>query len=204
MKILNFDGVLLLDYAGENLRCADLTNADLTGADLWCADLQGANLTDASLQGANLTNADLTGANLGGANLPGANLTNANLRGADLRGADLWGANLPCANLPCANLTGADLTGTNLTGANLTGAILPEGQTLPEYIRTLPERLLLQWGETLKEVCAGWETHTWLDCPMSRAFAAKSLGEVPACFRAAAATFIALFDGGHLPKPEGT
>ena len=91
-----------------------------------------------------------------------------------------------------------------LTVANLTDAILPEGQTLPEYIRTLPERLLLQGGKTLEEVCAGWETHTWPDCPMSRAFAAKSLGEVPECFRAAAATFIALFDGGHLPKPEGT
>ena len=105
---------------------------------------------------------------------------------------------------PGANLEYAKLRGANLAFADLPGAILPEGQTLPEYIRTLPERLLLQGGKTLEEVCAGWEMHTWPDCPMSRAFAAKSLGEVPECFRAAAATFIALFDGGHLPKPEGT
>ena len=148
-------------------------------------------------------------ANLGGANLEGANLRGADLRGADLTnanltGADLWNANLKGANLTNANLTVANLRDADLKGADLTGAILPEGQTLPEYIRTLPERLLLQGGKTLKEVCAGWETHTWLDCPMSRAFAAKSLGEVPECFRAAATTFIALFDGGHLPKPEGT
>ena len=148
--------------------------------------------------------ADLTGAHLTSANLPGANLLGANLLGANLRGADLTGANLPGADLTDANLTDANLTNANLPGADLTGAILPEGQTLPEYIRTLPERLLLQGGKTLEEVCAGWETHTWLDCPMSRAFAAKSLGEVPECFRAAATTFIALFDGGHLPKPEGT
>ena len=174
MKIRNLDGELLIDYPG-----AHLTNANLRGANLWHA---------------NLPDAHLTGADLWRANLRGANLTGAIIRHADLRGADLTGA----------NLTGAELPGADLRGADLTDAILPEGQTLPEYIRTLPERLLLQGGKTLKEVCAGWETHTWVGCPMSMAFDAKSLGEVPECFRAAAATFIALFDGGHLPKPEGT
>ena len=136
-----------------------------------------------------------------GANLRGANLTNADLRRANLPGANLTDADLRGANLTDADLRRANLRGANLRGANLTGAILPDGQTLPEYIRTLPERLLLQGGKTLEEVCAGWETHTWPDCPMSRAFDAKSLGGVPECFRAAATTFIALFDGGHLPKP---
>jgi hypothetical protein len=37
---------------------------------------------------------------------------------------------------------------------------------------------------------------------MAAAFGVESLNEVPECHRQAAALFVALFDGGHLPRPE--
>jgi Pentapeptide repeats (8 copies) len=174
-----------------------LQGAELRGVNLRDANLHGANLQGANLQGANLRDANLQGAKLRGANLQGAKLRDAKLRGADLTGADLQGANLQGANLQGANLQGA-----NLRGANLRDARLPNGRTLSEYLAWLPEGLLVQGGKPLAEVVAAWDGHTWDDCPMSVAFNALGLASVPECWRAEAAAFVALFDGGHIPRPE--
>ena len=136
-------------------------------------------------------------ANLSGADLSEADLSRADLRWADLSRADLYGANLSGANLSWANLSEADLS-----GANLYGTMLPNNMTLPEYIDWLPAGLLTQGGKTVVEVSAAWDQHQWRTCPMSVAFCANSLEQVPEAHRQAAALFVALFDGKHLPKPE--
>jgi hypothetical protein len=110
-------------------------------------------------------------------------------------------ANLRGANLSGANLRVAKLRGANISGANLSEATLPDGRTLKEYIAWLPSGLLTIGGKSLTEVAASWGNHTWTDCPMAKAFGARSLGDVPECHRQAAALFVALFDGGHLPRP---
>ena len=97
---------------------------------------------------------------------------------------------------------GGSPDGARLNGANLNGAKLPDGRTLDEYVAWLPSGLLTIGGKSLTEVAASWGNHTWTDCPMATAFGARSLGDVPKCHRQAAALFVALFDGGHLPRPE--
>jgi hypothetical protein len=109
-----------------------------------------------------------------------------------LRGIDLHGA----------NLSGADLSGANLIGAYLSGANLPNNMKLDEYIRWLPSGLLVMGGKSLKEVAKAWDNHVWTSCPMHVAFDADGLESVPECHRKAAALFVALFDGGHIPRPE--
>jgi hypothetical protein len=180
------------DLSGANLSGADLSEANLNGANLHGADLRGAKLHGADLRGANLRWADLRWADLRGANLYGANLHGADLSGADLSEADLYGADLSEANLREADLTMADLN----------GAKLPDGRTLKEYLAWLPSGLLTIGGKSLVEVASTWGNHTWTDCPMAKVFGARSLGDVPECHRQAAALFVALFDGGHLPRPE--
>jgi Pentapeptide repeats (8 copies) len=165
------------------------------------ANLRDAYLTSAYLTSAYLTGADLHGADLTGADLHGADLTGANLRDADLTGADLRRAYLTGANLRDAYLHGADLHGADLTGADLTGADLPDGRTLPAYIAWLPDGLLSAGGKTVEQVAASWSNHSWSDCPMSTAFGVTGLSGIPECHRANAALFVALFDGGHLPRP---
>lgn len=81
--------VLTRDYAGVDLRWADLDGLDLRGVSLRGADLRGARLTGVDLGGANLANAALSGADLRAADLEGARLV-----GADLRGANLYRATL--------------------------------------------------------------------------------------------------------------
>jgi hypothetical protein len=167
-----------------------------------CTIEQNANLRRANLHGANLYGANLRRADLHGANLYGADLRGAYLNGANLRDANLRDANLRDANLYGANLYGANLSEADLSGANLGGARLPGGRTLAEYIAWLPAGLLTLGGKSLAEVTASWGNHTWTDCPMATAFGATSLNEVPECHRQAAALFVALFDGRHLPRPE--
>ena len=121
---------------------------------------------------------------------------------AKLTEADLTKANLTGAKLRVADLHGADLTGADLTGADLLGAMLPDGRTLPEYIAWLPSGLLTKGGKSLEEVAATWGNHSWTDCPMATAFAVNELQKVPECHRNAAALFVALFDGAHLPRPQ--
>jgi len=89
----------------------------------------------------------------------------------------------------------------DLRGADLSKAKLPDGRTLDEYVAWLPSGLLTLGGKSLAEVAASWGNHTWTDCPMATAFGVQSLNEVPECHRQAAALFVALFDGGHLPRP---
>jgi len=92
------------NFAGVDLRSAQLITANLAGADLSGADLREANLRRA---------------NLSGANLSGANLARTNLAGADLSNCDLSEADLSGSNLIRATLTGAKLDGTVLFGAHL-------------------------------------------------------------------------------------
>jgi uncharacterized protein YjbI with pentapeptide repeats len=81
---------------------------------LWLVDI---NFAGADLRGANLKNANLTGAELSNANLTGADLSSATLIFADLRGANLKGANLSSANLRGANLSAANMSNANLNNA---------------------------------------------------------------------------------------
>ena len=160
------------------------------------ADLSGADLSGADLRSADLSGADLSGADLSGADLSGADLRSADLRSADLSGADLWSA-----NLSGADLSGADLRSADLRSADLSGADLPGGQKLEQYIAELPA-LLCAGGKTIEDVAVAWNCNSWTNCPMHVAFGANSLSDVPEAYRAQAATFIALFDGGHIPRPS--
>jgi hypothetical protein len=92
------------NFAGVDLRNAQLITANLAGADLSGADLREANLRRA---------------NLSGANLSGANLARTNLAGADLSNCDLSDADLSGSNLIRATVTGAKLDGAVLFGAQL-------------------------------------------------------------------------------------
>ncbi len=92
------------NFAGVDLRKAQLIEANLAGANLSKADLRDANLRRA---------------NLAGANLSGANLSRTNLAGADLTDCDLSGADLTGSNLIRATVTGAKLEGAILLGAHL-------------------------------------------------------------------------------------
>eukprot|EP00658_Telonema_sp_P-2_P013058 TRINITY_DN14958_c0_g2_i2.p1 TRINITY_DN14958_c0_g2~~TRINITY_DN14958_c0_g2_i2.p1 ORF type:complete len:365 (-),score=51.18 TRINITY_DN14958_c0_g2_i2:102-1196(-) len=148
-----------VDWAGKNLKRAQLERADLTGAALVRANMEGGNLrecnlSNADVESANLRNANLTGAILDGTNMYGADLRWAtydksvvvsggmkggllgagdwrqkDLRGTELHHADLQGANLRSANLKNARLDGVNLHIANLSGADLTGASL-QGATL--------------------------------------------------------------------------
>lgn len=168
-----------------NLRWADLRDAYLRDADLWDAYLR-----DADLQGADLSGADLTDTALWGADLSGANLSGADLRGAYLRDASLWGA----------DLSGADLSGADLRGADLTGATLPDGRTLEQW-QADPLAGLCTEPEAVERARAAWGNHSWTNCPMHAAHGWGSVLDAPEDKWSLVATFIALFDGGHLPKP---
>jgi hypothetical protein len=157
-----------------------------------------------TIPGDTLQGADLSKANLTRADLSWANLSQANLSEVNLFGAILFGAKLTRANLSQADLTGANLSHAELFQADLTGTILPNGMTLPQYIEWLPSGLLTQGGKTLEEVATAWGNLDWTDCPMATAFSVHSLEEIPECHRQGAALFIALYDGGHLPKPIQT
>lgn len=92
-------------------------------ANLWQAQFAGADLRDADLRRCSLVLADLTGADLRGARLANCDLSLADLRGADLRGADLHAADLSGADLRGARLDGADLSEAELAGARIEGAL---------------------------------------------------------------------------------
>ncbi len=110
---------VLPDFAG-----ADLRDANLAGVNLAKADFSGARLEGASLCGANLTRARFFGASLCGADLNRATLVKANLSQADLAGANLNAADLGHAFLIKANLSGASLIEARLEGANFGQASL--------------------------------------------------------------------------------
>jgi hypothetical protein len=105
------------NFAGADLRLADLESADLRQVDLSGADLNGANL-----KRANLFQADLEKANLSQANLEEAGLFQTNLRGA----------NLSKAELRRAYLCKADLAGAIVTNEQLAQAKIHEGNIMPD------------------------------------------------------------------------
>jgi hypothetical protein len=192
MDIISWkDGSILRTVPGDTLQGVDLSRSNLFGADLFGTNLSGTDLIQANLSQANLTWANLSRAELSGADLFQAKLSESNLSQAYLSGT----------NLSQADLTGADLTHAELSGTDLTDTILPNGMTLPEYLAWLPSGLLTQGGKTLEEVATAWGNLDWTDCPMATAFSVHSLEEIPECHRQGAALFIALYDGGHLPKP---
>ncbi len=168
-----FTGAVLRTVDAETLAGADLTRAYLVGADLRGADLTYADLTDA--------------------NLRGENLTRANLRGANLTYANLTGARLVDADLTCADLTCADLTCADLRGANLRDAVLPDGSTVETY----DPRPVFAGPGAAPVPAEAWTCNSWDNCPLHHAYGAKNLTSVPVGVRAAAATWLALYDGHH-------
>jgi uncharacterized protein YjbI with pentapeptide repeats len=107
------------DFAGSDLRCANLAGVDLSRINLQGAILVDADLDDCCLDGANLRNADLAGAELNNAELRSADLTETNLSGAILSGAQLERADLSETTLEAAQLDEARLVGTKLINVNL-------------------------------------------------------------------------------------
>ena len=126
-----------------------------------------------------------------------ANLTEADLGGADLRGADLNGANLREADLSGANMSGAHLREVSLRRADLREAVLPDGRSLAEW-RADPLAGLCTEPEAVERARAAWGAHTWQDCPMHAAHGWVGIDDAPEDKRVLVATFVALFDGGHL------
>ena len=99
------------DFAGSDLRGADLSEADLRGIDLSRANLREADLSGADLSDVSLYRADLSGAKLCG----------TRLRGADLRAAKLGGSG-PAKPV---GFGGASFANAQLIYAVLKGAALP-------------------------------------------------------------------------------
>ncbi len=130
---------------------------------------------------------------LAGADLAGADLAGADLRGADLTGAYLADAGLPGAGLTCADLTCADLTCADLRGANLRDAVLPDGSTVETY----DPRPVFAGPGAAPVPAEAWTCNSWDNCPLHHAYGAKNLTSVPVGVRAAAATWLALYDGHH-------
>lgn len=118
------------DFAGSNLRAANLRGIDLNRANLKQANLRGVDLSDADLSEANLSYVNLSGADLSGAYLENADLSHGNLHNTSLVVANLIGANLSQANLQGANLTNA-----NLSLAKVAGAKWGENKGLSEQMK---------------------------------------------------------------------
>jgi hypothetical protein len=200
--------------AGVKLDGARLNGASLVRARLDGASLNGASLNGASLNGASLVRARLDGASLNGASLVRARLVRARLDGASLNGASLVrarldgaslnGASLDGASLDGASLDGASLDGASLDGARLDGARLDTGETWEEYLSVTVPALCTAGGRTLEEVSAGWECHSWDNCPMHIAFngaRGDSDPKVPILLRPRVRQFVKLFDSRLIPRP---
>jgi uncharacterized protein YjbI with pentapeptide repeats len=133
----------------------------------------------------------------------GGSLRGLDLDDADLRSANLTSFDLRGASLRNADLRGADLSYTNLSRADLTGAKLPDGRTLVAW-QADPLAGLCDDPESVARALAAWGGRTWEDCPLHAALGANSLDDIDVDRRALAATFVALLDGGHLPRPTET
>ena len=124
LQELNADGVPLVGVdlsmaflQGIRLKKANLSRANFAGADVRDAEMHGANLENASLRSANFRDAKMHGASLRWSVLDDADFT-----GAELRDTDLTGASLENTDLRSANLEGAkwgelrSVKGTNVYG----------------------------------------------------------------------------------------
>lgn len=138
---------------------------------------------------------------LRGADLSGAELQDAVLEGADLQDADLQHANLADANLRGADMQRASLRSAHLLGAKLEGATLPDGRRLEQW-QADPLAGLCDNDEARSRAVAAWGNHSWDDCPVRASNGYQGVAYAPEHKRALVATFVALFDGEHLPKPE--
>lgn len=78
---------------------------------------------------------------------------------------------------------------------------LESGETLDQYIKEVLPVFLTAGGKTLAEVAAGWQCHSWDNCPTAIAFGCHSLEGVPRLLQPRARQFIFLFDAGLLPNP---
>jgi len=181
---------------------AEAVRANLRAADLRMADLRAADLRAVDLDAADLRGVDLRRANLRRANLRGANLYRADLREANLGRASLGNTCLRKADLRAADLLGADLLEADLLEADLRGAVLPDGRSLAEW-QADPLAGLCTEPEAVERARAAWGAHTWQDCPMHAAHGWAGIGDAPEDKRVLVATFVALFDGEHLPAPGG-
>ena len=123
---LRFSKLAGANLTNARLEAADLNGSDLSGANLTGADLRYAQLILSNLEGARFWDADLSLARLQKARLGGADLRRAKLFSADLSEADLNSANLAYSDLRNANLSSADLRKTVLLGTDLDNAILFE------------------------------------------------------------------------------
>lgn len=176
-------------------------HAAQNGVSLEGADLKGANLEGADLRGTYLWGTYLQRADLSNANLEGADLSNANLPWAYLQGAYLQRSYLKGANLKGAKLEGAKLKGAKLKGANLKGANLSDGRALGEW-QAEPLAGLCAEPLAIERAIAHWGEKSWKRCPMHAAHGWTGYGDAPNNKRLLLAAFVALHDGGHLPRPE--
>jgi len=92
------------------------------------------------------------------------------------------------------------ITLADLTRANLEGANLPDGRTFAAWLVD-PLADICAEPEARKRAVAAWGNHTWADCPMHAAYGWGGVEDVPKKIRTRVATFVALFDGKHLPPP---
>lgn len=211
MRIRNGRGKVLLTVIGSSLRMRDLQGANLQMANLDGMDLAGSNLEGAHLEGASLQRANLEETHLEGIDLAGSHLEGANLHGASLQGANLARTHLQRANLQNTNLHGAALDGAfldraNIQGANLHGArfsvaSMTTGEPWWMYLTHVVPALLTAGGKALEGCVPHWDYHNWGHCPMSWAFDATTLQDVPVLLRPRALQFMQLFDAGLLPCP---
>lgn len=88
------------DFAGVDLRKANLTKLDFSNCSFVGANLSYVNFKDSNLEACDFSQSSLWNANLEGANLTRANLEDADLDYTKLRGAVLYRANVRRAQLP--------------------------------------------------------------------------------------------------------
>ncbi len=125
LRKANLNGAAL---RGANLQGADLSEADLRTVDLWGANLRNADLVETDMKRADLRWADLSNADLKRAILNGVKMNSAILRKADLREALFQWANLDGVFLNEANLESVDFYGANLERAHLNDANLSKAR----------------------------------------------------------------------------
>lgn len=115
-KLLPQWSMAYTNFAGANLREADLFRAQLSDAKFFRADLEeavmlstyaeDADFREANCRHANFSGADLVRADFRGADLTGAVFCNANCRDADFRGATMNGVLLDYADFTRAAFSG--------------------------------------------------------------------------------------------------
>lgn len=145
-----------VNFAGSNLRRADLSYANLVGAKFIGADLNQANLTAAYLSGAYFSAADLTGATLNDAMLHEASFV-----GAKLHGADFNNAPLEYVDFERAQLNGVDLSGARrLDHSRIINAQISEDTKLPPGFDDIKQKMIEELRR-VKEWSESQEREIW-------------------------------------------